>query len=372
MKLFPFIKTLPLFTAALVLSCGFPYDPEPFVLPEWPVSPYKFPSSDTIASFFNTHNVKIVYTLLENGTRVVYYVDFNDAAPAQKKLIKPSGRENIDADSPLLSPDGTFAAYYLIAGNTMYGAYFQKLDPSAQPVLVASTGTEPHWWTDSTGQVYVIYSNQYLVDNLVSGAGLTFRRKVSLNGSGSLEGAVDTIAPYPMNGGLSKDGRYLCTGYRHAAFYDIPNDTLVPINGNNQVCNPSIDPDSVSPDRMTFLNFGGIQTLNNPFLGNADFPSSNLSEHAFLFIVDVGNTVQDYVPVSIMGSNYHAFQCPEWSNNPGFAAAMALPDDASPTGDGVIIKGIGNRSAQKSVLIFTQGSGKLNTQRSTPYVWIGN
>ena len=35
------------------------------------------------------------------------------------------------------------------------------------------------------------------------------------------KGQLNVIAPYPMNGGMSKDGRYLCTGYTEAAFYDL-------------------------------------------------------------------------------------------------------------------------------------------------------
>lgn len=356
--------------AALISSCHFPYQPEPFVLPDWPVSPYVFPNKDTIASFFNTTNVKIAYALnVENGHRTVYFIDFNTPTPAPVKLIKPAGMENIDADSPLISPDGTFVAYSLITG-TIHGAYIQKLDATALPVLVASNGTEPHWWKDSAGQVYVIYSDEYLVNNIGTDVGHhTFRQKVSLSSNGSLQGTADTLAPYSMNGGLSKDGRYLCTGYKYAAFYDISTKTLISINGNNQVCNPSIDPDSSLLYRMMFLNFSGVQTLNNPFA----FPvGGNLGQHEYLFIVDPGNTVQDYVPVTIMGNSYHAWQCPEWSNNPDFAAAIALADDAAPAGDGVIIKGISNHSAQKKILVFTQGSGKLNTQRATPYVWIGN
>jgi hypothetical protein len=353
----------------MVFSCNFPYRPEQFILPEWPESPYKFPGVAAIDSFFNTHNVKIAYTLLENGARIIYYVNFNDAVPTPVKLKKPAGMENIDADSPLISPEGSFVAYYLITGNTMFGAYFQKLDPDAQPICVESNGTEPHWWKDSAGQVYIIYSDHYMVENLTLGIGNTYRQKVSLGGTGTLVGTADTIAPYPMNGGLSKDGRYLCTGYKHAAFYDIFTKTLIPINGDKQVCNPSINPDNSPSDWMMFLNLGGVQTLNNPH----GFPvTGTLNDHTFLFIVDAGNAVQDYIPITIMGSGYNAWQCPEWSNNPQFAAAMALPNDLLPTGDGVIIKGIGNQGGQKETLIFTQGNGKLNTQRSTPYVWVGN
>jgi hypothetical protein len=363
--------------AVIIPSCNFPYHPEPFVLPE---QPYKFPSSAEIQSFFNTTNtnVKITYTLNENGARVVYYVDFNDSAPAQKKLIKPAGKENSNADSPLLSRDGSFVAYYLTQdGINADGAYIQKLDPTALPVLIAANGTEPHWWVDTTvtpNVDYVIYSDQILVDILASGTYHTYKQKVSLVGNGSLLGAANVIAPYPMNGGMSKDGRYLCTGYTQAAFYDTVSKLPTLINGNKQVCNPSIDPDILHPDWMMFLNFSGIQKLINPLKDSSDFPADGLGNiplHAVLFIVDINNTVKDFVPISIMGSGYGAWQCPEWSNKPNFAAALAKADENTNIADGVIIKNLGDHSVKKIPLVFTRGNGKLNSN-STPYVWIGD
>ena len=372
MKIFPFLKTLPVVAAgiaAIIVSCNFPYKPEPFVLPE---QPYNFPSRTDIQNFFDTTNVKIAYTLKETGARTVYFVDFNDSAPSQKKLKKPAGKENINADSPLLSPDGTFTAYYLTNGLSIFGAYIQRLDVSADPVLVASYGTEPHWWKDSSGQVYIVFSDQMLVSSLGPNSGKTYRQQVSLTGNGSLVGAVEEIAPYPMNGGLSRDGRYLCTGYAPAAFYDLVAKQLTLINETFQVCNPSIDPDSAHPDRMMFLNFYGKQNMTNPFKDSADYPADvggNVSQHAVLFIADVSNTVIDFVPLSIMVGGYQEWQDPEWSNKPSYAAALALIDDSQ--ADGVILKNIGSRTSAKQKLIFTRGSGKLNAT-STPSVWIGN
>jgi hypothetical protein len=364
--------------AALISSCHFPYQPKPFVLPE---QPYQFPSSTDIGIFFNTTNVKIIYTLNGNNGRDVYYVDFNDSAPAPKKLIKPAGKETSNADSPLLSRDGSFVAYYLTPDGTHTdGAYIQKLDPTAQPELIAANGNDPHWWVDTTdtSNIYVIYSDQIEVGNLTSGSGQTYIQKVSLVGSGSLQGAANVIASYPMNGGMSKDGRYLCTGYTEAEFYDRISNHLTPINGPisgyKQVCNPSIDPDTVSIPRMMFLNFSGIQQLINPLQDSSDFPADglgNLPLHAVLFIVDINNTVKDFVPISIMGSGYGAWQCPEWSNKPNFAAALAKADENTNIADGVIIKNLGDHSIKKETLVFTRGNGKLNSA-STPYVWIGN
>jgi hypothetical protein len=356
--------------AAVIVSCHFPYDPEPFVLPE---QPYQFPDAGQIQTFFNTRNVKLAYTLKEsNGRRTVYFVDFNDSAAAPKKLKKPAGFENLNADSPLISPDGSYVAYYLTNGLISYGAYIQRIDVSADPVLIAAIGTEPHWWQDSSGYPNIIFSDKILVDPLTTGVGKTYRQRVSLSGNGSLVGSVEEIAPYPMNGGLSKDGRYLCTGYVDAAFYDLVASQLTRINETFQVCNPSIDPDSAHPDRMMFLNFYGKQNMTNPFSGDSDYPadgSGNVPQHAVIFITDVSNTVVDFVPLSFAGAGYLEWQDPEWSNRPDYAAALALIDDSK--ADGVFIKNVGTRPAVKQKLIFTKGRGKMN-ETSTPCVWIGN
>jgi len=59
---------------------------------------------------------------------------------------------------------------------------------------------------------------------------------------------------------------------------------------------------------------------------------------------------------------------PEWSNNPQFAAALGVIDDAQ--ADGIIIKNVGDPASKKAFLKFTLGKGKLDVT-STPYIWIG-
>jgi hypothetical protein len=357
---------------AFFISCRFPYEPAPFVLPE---QPYKFPGSAEMQSFFGTPDVKIAYVIKDKGHQTVYYFDNTDTSRTHKKLKKYAGYEDFDADSPLLSPDGSFVAYDLRQGLSIYGAYIQKLDPDAAPVLIAANGTEPHWWVDTAvlpHQVYVIFSDQILISSLTSGSRHTYKRKVSLSGNGSAPDPAVEIAPYPMNGGMSKDGSYICSGYQIAAFFNLSSQSPTPINSGCQVCNPSICPSIAHPDWMMFLNFAGKQSLVNPFQQNNDFPADSiLGMHAFLLIADINNTVRDYVPITIMGNSYHAWQCPEWSNDSSFAAAIALADEAAATGEGVIIKGVGDRAATKETMIFTRGVGKLNFS-STPSVWINN
>jgi len=154
---------------------------------------------------------------------------------------KPAGKENFHADSPLISPDGSFVAYYLTAGATVNGAYIQRLDTASSPVLIDANGTEPHWWQDNTGGIYIIYSNVIFTQlgGLNQGVGQTFKRKVDLTGDGAIAEAFPPIATYPMNGGLSPDGNYLCTGYANAAFYSLSDASLIPIN---QITKPVTHP----------------------------------------------------------------------------------------------------------------------------------
>ncbi len=358
----------------ILFSCNFPYQPKQFMLPE---IPYKFPSGQTIKAFTDqAQNVKLAYTILE-GSRWIYYVDFSDTAPMPVKLKKPAEKKNLHADSPIISPDGSFVAYYLTQGGSIDGAYIQKLDPSSEPVLIAANGTEPHWWINSLGETFIIYSDKKQIAAPLSiGKGKTYKQKVMLSGNGSLsEEPPADIAPYPMNGGLSQNGQILCTGYEQAAFYDIANTQLTLINSEPnvfQVCNPSIDPDTVHPDWMMFLNFYGTQSLVNPFINSPDYPATDtlgtIPMHAVIFIVDMTNTVKDFIPISIAGGDYVSWQDPEWSNDPRYAAALAVIDESR--ADLVIIKNIGDRNEKKESLIVTIGTGKLN-ETSTPYVWIG-
>ena len=351
-----------------LFSCNFPYQPKQFVLPEIPSF---FIAADSITSFTNSANVKIAYTLNE-GSRFVYYIDFRQPSPAPVRLKKPVGKETVNGDSPLISPDGRFVTYYLTHGADLQGAYLQKLDPSSEPVLIAANGTEPHWWKDSSGQLYVLYSNQLMSTTMVKGDYATYRQKVSLDGNGALVGSSEQIAPYAMNGGMSANGRYLCTGYKNAAMYDLSDSLLISLNTGIQTCNPSIDPDTTHPNYMMFLNIGGAQNLNNPFLGNSDFPSPQIGQHAMIFIVDSKNTVIDYIPLTLLASNYGSYdewQDPEWSNNSRFAMALGVLNESD--ADAVIIKNIGNGAVAKKVLRITPGKLKLNVT-STPYIWIGN
>jgi hypothetical protein len=364
--------------ASILCSC---YKPAPFVLGQPHKSPYQFPSSSTIASFLGRSNTnfKIAYALTGNGAAKIYYVDFNDSAPVPKALVKPSADSTIPADKPLISPDsaGGFVAYDLLApNNDIYGAYIQKLDTAAPPILISAQGTRPHWYKDSAGLYYIIYSTAFFIPTTTMpapGFAATYKQQVSLVGNGSLVGSPVQVAPYPMIGGLSSDGSYLCSGYAAGCFYNLPTASLISINPGVQICNPSIDPAPDSSNMMMFLNFGAEQALTDKFLPDSAYPANSqgvLPMHSVLFIVDATNTVINFIPISIMGSGYAAWQCPQWSNKSNFAVALASSSDDNASWDMVLLKNVGIRGSEQS-LLMTVGSGKLNTE-STPSLWIGN
>jgi len=59
--------------------------------------------------------------------------------------------------------------------------------------------------------------------------------------------------------------------------------------------------------------------------------------------------VRDYVTLGQLNAAYGGYvewQDPEWSNNPQFAAALGVIDDAQ--ADGIIIKNVGDPASKKA------------------------
>jgi hypothetical protein len=343
--------------ACLVLilqSCDFPYQPEQFIPPP---PEFTFISADSIKGFVGTDNVKIAFNRLSNGQ--IYYIAFK-VSDTVKVLPKPAGKTG-NSDSPIISPDGNWVTYFIANGPSDCQAFVQKLDPEAEAVQVGGTfATDPHWWTDSAGNSCIIYSNKFDVvqDQLTSLTGYaTFKQKVVLTGSAAvLDGSPEQIADKPFNGGLSKDGKYLCTGYSDAAFFEIDSSKVIRVNSGLQICNPSITPDSVIDDQMMFLCFSGTQNM----IGD---PFGSVMQHQIIYVVDKSNTVKWSMDKP---AEYNEWQDPEWSNNPGYAAAL-LGKLRQAKYEGVII-----RLSDKATLNFmSESSVDKMDNTSTPYVWIG-
>lgn len=194
-----------------------------------------FIKREHIVEFFNTENVKIVYAEEKQGLSLSF-IDYNDSVPLPKALVKPEGKESQDCESPLISNEGNWIVYNCRADMFTYSSYMQKLSSSSEAKLVAEKGSDPHWWIDRSGSIttyYIIYTElngSYVVpfdlsDKAIeqnASAGKTYKRKLSGSAGDVPEHMglqVDqssvprVIANLPFRGGLSRDGRFLSTGY---------------------------------------------------------------------------------------------------------------------------------------------------------------
>jgi len=347
----------------LVVSCdsGWPYKPTHFIAPTPPPPLHAFISPGTLDSFCGTSNVTLLYSYEKLGVllQTMYFIYLNDSNAVPMVLKKPAGREDWKADSPNLSPDGKFVTYHCFSAQQC-AVYIQRHDSLAVPVLVDEPGSEPHFYSDSLGNLFVTYASTFgfLPAALTTYAAYpTYMKQIDTS---TLQPAAlrTQIAPYPFYGGLSKDGRYLCTGYKYAYIYDRTDSTLYPVDPANQVCNPSITTDGVNTDRMMFLNFYGAQSM-------ANFTETTV-EHKHVFIADKSNSmVSDFNINTVIDATKGEWQRPRWSSNPGYFSATAQAGD----------------SANYDIYLVNMQSGKalrLNNPNVirmdaavTPYVYFG-
>jgi hypothetical protein len=118
------------------------------------------------------------------------------------------------------------------------------MKPDADPILIAEEASDPHWWVDPhTGDYHIIYTitkgdyftpQEFIASGIESGqsGGRTYKQRLRgawLDGPAHMGGmAVDSeIPPYPLvnmpfKGGLSRDGRFLCTAYKYAYILTLP------------------------------------------------------------------------------------------------------------------------------------------------------
>ena len=197
--------------------------------------------SVSIHTFFGTSHVKLVASKIENKVLSLYYRDFSGEDGRFIPLKRPIGRDDWDCESPLISPDGRWIAYNVLKVNT-YETYLQELSPESEPILFKEGASDPHWWIhpSDTSLLYLVYQ-EVPGKNLVEGdlsdstylatgsLGKTYRQLIRLF-PGASTGAValarigepELLVSLPTKGGLSPDGKYLCTGFDRAFLVGLP------------------------------------------------------------------------------------------------------------------------------------------------------
>jgi hypothetical protein len=195
-----------------------------------------FAGRDDIQRFFGTTRFKFVYAMPETQAGALFFVDYSAAGdPSAVRLPKPSGRESWHCESPQISRDGNWIAYHCFQNAVPgfgYATYIQKLQADALPVLVADRASDPHWWIEpGSGAYHLVYTvtkgdyfttAEFTDTTLHNGGsvGATVRQRIAGSPAGDLsvdaQAKPDTLVRLPFKGGLSRDGKFLCTAYKYA------------------------------------------------------------------------------------------------------------------------------------------------------------
>jgi hypothetical protein len=366
------------FCAFLFLaSCeNCPYKPVEFTAPLPPPPPNAFVSIDSLSTFVGSHNVKLAYTKsIPGGNQVLYFADFNDSAVAPQVVKKPAGLQDWSANCPIISPDGNLVAYYLTdpSNSKHAAAYCQKLDANSEPNLIDDPGSDPHFYKDNHNHLYITYADTTdKLDATHSSLRTRHTYEVQIDtATGQKIGTKDSIAPFPFYGGMSYDGKYICTGFSNAYIFNTVSQNFFsinpPLSSPIQTCNPSMTPDSFLIGRMMFLNIGGVQNMKN-------MPASitqGVPEHQYVFVADTDNTlISSFSLVEVLPSySSGEWQCPKWTNVTGYFCALATKSSSVsvPVYDCFIV----SMSTKKTLLLNLRPDLLQFNGTSKPYVFIG-
>lgn len=248
---------------------------------------------------------RMVYVKAEDEK--AYFVDFSNEEISEKLLCDTSG-----VREPLISPDGGYVAFatgrwdkHNCEGSSGT-VWICRLEPNTDPVAVAE-GFDPHWWSDESG-TYIVYRTTSCKCTYPC-PGTTNRLKIDLE-SLQAEGEPEILVNSGFGGGLSRDGRWLCTAYHTVCMYDLREETSYVLIDEKQACNPSITPssDTSRQNRMMHLNLGITA-------GDQSF-----SSHETFGIRDNNDSLLWYI-TNPEGSG--EWQHPEWSTHEHFATCCA-------------------------------------------------
>jgi uncharacterized protein (TIGR02171 family) len=282
--------------------------------------------TNRISSAVGSSHVKLVFVNVTGTARTLCYVNFNDPLVVI--------REYTDFKSvfcPTISPDGRYVAF-CDRNEGLSGpshVYLRSLDSATSPLvrLPADSAYVPRWWVNpSSADTFIVYTSSS-IDNSSGDwySTKTYLQKIS---SGTFsESPITLIADGGFHDGISKNGRYIATGFTQGKMRDLVSgaESLLfqyPNNGkqpgqSSQICNVSISPDSLHPDRCMFLDFGSPTS--------SSLTGEPYGIHRYLFIGDFSGKTLAWFK-SPPGET--SWEFPEWSN----AASVAVACGAGPTG----------------------------------------
>jgi hypothetical protein len=312
---------------------------------------------ERIQDFVGAGNTfRLAFLKKENASsrkHVLHYVDFAEMAGDTMPLhafADSKGPETtpFGANVPAWSPDGRTLAYEIGAENLTTPASRIHLQPLQGPRQdgPGHPATNPRFWTDGKDTA-LVWCTSGLQDGWKDSSSSTLRQPFV---GGALSGAAEALSKGSYNGGLSRDGRYLATAFRHGVMKDReagahrffhvypghppaqdggPTDSL-------QSCNASVSPDAARPSRMLFLDFG-VPPGDTPY-PNPVRPQ-HYAQHRMILIGDYlsegPGRVVDFIdtPAEELAED-KTWDDPEWSNHPEFAVATTRDPDGDLTNPG--------------------------------------
>lgn len=347
---------------------------------------------DRIQDFIGPgRNLRLAFLRKEVGTLhkfVMHYVDLaemtNDTMPdhvfADSRGPETSG---FGAFGPSWSPDGNMLAYEIGFENLtlpISRIYIQPLHDRRLEGPI-NPATNPRWWSDGK-DTFLTWCTSGNQSGWLDTSASTFSQKFS---GVALTGMVEKLAKGSYNGGLSRNGRYLASGYPYGVILDkatkvqqymhvYPGHPKAKDGSSTdslQVCNASISQDSLHPARMLFLDFG---VTAEPTYANMVIPKI-YAQHRMIMIGEYGSDapgrIVDFIdtPPSELALN-KTWDDPEWTNQGDYVVATTrdpngdLSNPAEPQStqpDIYLIK----LSTKESLRILSGGNQTL------PVAWIG-
>ncbi len=253
----------------------------------------------------------------------LFVLDYTGAKPELRVL-----RDSVPMATPSISPDGQTVAYGSYAEG--YDGYSEislqsVMDTSARGLGKIPDGFIPRWWT-GIGQTdtFLIYTDGASMNvNQKWLSEKTYRRQVS--GTKPVGGPEVLWDIGSYHGGLSRDGRFLATGYTKTKLIDLQiNDTALfyfetPYNGrhdNAQTCNVSISPSTVRTDEVLLLDFG--------YSRQSELVGSSYGVHEYIFKCNSKllswEHVEDWY---YRPAGFNSWNHVEYTNHPDYAVAVA-------------------------------------------------
>lgn len=260
---------------------------------------------------------KLVYVKASATGMNPFFIDFAEAVPQARKIYALS-----DVKAPLISPDGQNLVFFTGTESTPGAIYTCKLMENAIPVYVGA-GYDPHWWVDPVGGgTYIIYCTVMGTSMNWPNPGSTYKQRIDPVTLAPAAGeAAVLLAPYSLNAGLSKNGRYLATSFQSTGIYDLQGSgAWKSVISVAQACNGSISPsaDPALEGQMMYLTLG------------VTIGPTTYAQHKAIIISDTNTAapkeitnIKKLFPLPLGVTEW---QKPEWSTNYSFATALGLKD----------------------------------------------